>query len=803
AFLLSHPYYQPNLQLASQAIINPARIDPAAQAYIANHLLPVSPTGILTPNASATDNRDEFTGKIDLHISSSDTLSLTLVRFHNPQLAPFGGTLTNLSGSTVPGYASTNTYDDYFGNLAYTKVINPAFVNDFHFTAQRQLTVIGKPVAQLPGPHELGMKITPDAVTGPPQAAFNSSGFIIGEPSTYGSYADTTYVYADSATWIRGTHTLKFGGQLGFVQNNARFIFEPQGFYDFYGATGIGSGNDLADFLLGVPGDFNQWPEGFSGARSRQWAGYALDEWKVRPNFTLTLGGRYEYSSPKHDVRPRNYYLEPGLQSVKYPLAPEGILFPGDPGTPSGNAYNFPDRTNWAPRVGFAWDPSGKGKASVRGGFGMFYDVLLARDSIEENGTSPLLNQTFISFSPSEIPANGPSMLFDDPYGSTGTINGFPSHPLSPNTNFATAGLLPLGPGSVFVDTHQRAPYNFQWNLTVQRALGNGMAMEVGYIGSTSRRLYGAQELDPFILGTTTRVLNTQPGLQDPNAYAQTPYTNGNYWGNSNYNGLAASVTKRLGTWRSIGQTFFTLSYTWSHNLDDDDGRFGSQNSYYNNKQFYGPANIDVRNRFVLSGGWELPFTRLWSSGPKRLTSGWSLYSIVTAQSGFPVDVTVGLFQDGVTPGPSGDGDQHNVRPYWSGGPVTYENPSQVQSFIVNGQTITGHFFFNPSGFTIPACFASSAPPGTPGGCAAVTYGGMQRNSFRGPGLSNFDISLEKETKLIAERVQLLFRAEFFNVLNHTEWQPNASYVVNSSLVGQITSTYAPRIGQLALKIVF
>jgi hypothetical protein len=167
------------------------------------------------------------------------------------------------------------------------------------------------------------------------------------------------------------------------------------------------------------------------------------------------------------------------------------------------------------------------------------------------------------------------------------------------------------------------------------------------------------------------------------------------------------------------------------------------------------------------------------------------------------VDVTVGLFQDGVTPGPSGDGDQQNVRPYWSGGPVSYENPAQVQSFVVNGRTIAGHFFFNPSGFAIPACFASSAPPGTPGGCSAVTYGGMQRNSFRGPGLTNFDISLEKETKLIAERVHLLFRAEFFNVLNHTEWQPSASYIVNSSLVGQITSTYAPRIGQLALKIVF
>jgi hypothetical protein len=214
---------------------------------------------------------------------------------------------------------------------------------------------------------------------------------------------------------------------------------------------------------------------------------------------------------------------------VKYPLAPEGILFPGDPGAPANNEYSFPDRTNWAPRIGFAWDPTSKGQTSLRGGFGVFYDTILAQAEISENGTSPLLNSSFIAFSPSLIPVNGPVKFLSDPYGSTGTVNGFPSKPLSPNTNFATAGLLPLGPASVFVNPFVKTPYAYQWNLTLQHVLGSGLAWEIGYLGSVSRKIYdtnaNGEDVDPFILGTTTRVLNTQPGLQYPNTYGQAPFT--------------------------------------------------------------------------------------------------------------------------------------------------------------------------------------------------------------------------------------------------------------------------------------
>ena len=155
-------------------------------------------------------------------------------------------------------------------------------------------------------------------------------------------------------------------------------------------------------------------------------------------------------------------------------------------------------------------------------------------------------------------------------------------------------------------------------------------------------------------------------------------------------------------------------------------------------------------------------------------------------------------------PGPGGDGVPALVRPYWTGGSETTLDPRVVQTFTVNGVQRTGHFFFDPSAFLIPACYASTAAPGTPGGCPAPTYGNLQRNTFRGPGLTNFDLSLEKKTNLVGERVKLLFRAEFFNVLNHTEFlAPVGQVSVRSTLIGQTTSTKDPRIGQLALKVVF
>jgi hypothetical protein len=316
-------------------------------------------------------------------------------------------------------------------------------------------------------------------------------------------------------------------------------------------------------------------------------------------------------------------------------------------------------------------------------------------------------------------------------------------------------------------------------------------------------------------LKTGVRVLNEQPNLNIPGAWGFAVGTGNG--ANANYNALLASLTKRMGDWHSLGQTFFTLSYTWSHELDDSSGQFRNtqQVPFYNHHQFYSSGDSDLRNRLVLSGGWELPFAHLFSNGPKALTQGWSLYPIVFVQSGLHMDVNSGLTVFGAT-NPSGAGDQNLVKPNWPGGAPRTLDPHQVQTITIPGvpslcgkpnpslqcppAQVTGHFIFDPSNLAVPACYLDAAIA-----CPAFTYGTLGRNFFHGPRRVNFDLSLEKRTKLFGERVEMIVRGEFFNILNHTEWQnpPTGPANVFSPQLGQITSTFDPRIGQVSLRFAF
>ena len=815
-FLATHPYFQPDSQLAALAIIDPTRIDPVTQAIIKSERIPTSPTGILTPNGVAQDNRDEYSGKIDFNITSNERLSFTLATFHNPQLLPFSATngIANPGGQpNVPGFPSLSLYNRYFGGFAFTSVISPTLLNEAHFTAQRLLNNGGVPTgSKLPTPSQLGINIRSDIDNGPPLIQLGASGLNLGEVASYpGGWADTTYSWTDHMTLTRGRHSFKFGGVLTIIQNNGQFAWQANGVFQFSGPAGIGTGLDLADFLLGAPDYYYQSANSFNAVRGKQYSLFGQDEWKVRPNLTLTLGLRYEYNQPKWDPQKRNPMFIFGDQSTTYPLMPEGTVFPCDPKAPCPGTY-FPDRTDFAPRIGVAWDPSGHGRTSIRGGFGIFYDVINGADNLWSNGTPP-----FVSFGyaypgegnwptgPSSIP-NGQLGILNDPYAAAGIINPFPSQFPTKTFDPVASGLIPFT--AVYIDPHEKTPYTYAWNFTIQHSLGGGLAVEAAYVGSSSHRQIVSIDPNSFIRGTTDRPWNTQPGLQYPGAYSVGEAGTSEAIGSSNYHGLVASVTKRMGDTHGLGQTFFTLGYTFGKILSDQDlftGPGSEDTSAYNVHQFYAPGAYDVSHRIVFSGGWEIPFARLWAGGPKRLTSGWSLFPIVSWQTGFPVDFKAGLPPDPTIPGPAGDGRQDQlVRPDWVGGSQQMLDPHGVETYTVNGRQVTGHFFFDPSGFVVPACFHSSVPPGTPGGCPVATYGSLQRNTFRGPNLTNVNLSLEKKTNLYGERAQLLFRAEFFNVLNHTEFvAPLNPISVRSALVGQITSTRDPRIGQLALKLVF
>ncbi len=802
SFLQAHPFFQADPALQLQGKIDPTKIDVVAQKYIAAGLIPTSPSGQVFSQGSAKDNVDQYVGKFDFYATQNDRISLTLGYNKEPIFNPFFGS------ANVPGFSYNTTAWDYFTNIGYTKTFSPALLNEFHATGQRWYET-GIPASKQPAPVALGVNIQSDFAFGPPTLSF-VSGMSVGYDPNVHWKADNTYAFTDTLTWNRGRHTWKFGGRFAILQENSVYAYYTNGIFYFDGPSGIGSGNDLADFLFGAPDFYFQFSKAPSNEHQKQYALFGQDEWKVTPRLTLTLGLRYEYTTPETDKRGFSFSLIPGLQSQKFPNAPLGLVFPGDKGAPKG--WYFPDRTNFAPRFGFAWDPYGNGKASVRGGFGMFYDTLNGWMSDWATDEPPFAGAAGFSFSPIAVPANGPSTIMALPYKnacSNFDVNGnciapfgqpdpFPSQiPPPANLNFANAGLLPIGPLDNWVNPHLKTPYIYQYNLSVQRQLANGLMAEIGYAGSSSHKLLTWLDKDPFILGTNQRVLNTQPGVA-PGTYGYATTFDG--LNNANYNGLLASLTERERHIRHLGGVFFTLAYTWSHNLDNGSGfnARSQQISFYNRRAFYGNSDFDIRQRLTFSGGWDLPFAELWSSGPKRLTTGWSLYPIVFAQSGIPLDVTAGLIELSGDPGPSGAGDQQVVRADQVTSSVPTLNPRQSRT--INGTT--ANYWFNPNDFALDPCIPTQANP-NPAPCPLGFYGTYKRNSFRGPGRINADLALEKTTALVGERVKLVFRAEAFNIFNHAEFRAPSATSVDSGTLGQISRTFDPRILQLALKLTF
>jgi hypothetical protein len=338
--------------------------------------------------------------------------------------------------------------------------------------------------------------------------------------------------------------------------------------------------------------------------------------------------------------------------------------------------------------------------------------------------------------------------------------------------------------------------------MSLQQQIGQTLVAEVSYVGNSAHRLTTFIEENPMILGTNQRVLNVSTaGVCAPyDCYQKLRVLDD--VAHSNYNGLVSSLTKRIGDWHSLGETFYSVSYTWSHMLDNADGWQGTGLTsipYYNHDEFYGNAAQDVRQRLVISGGWEIPFAHLWPSGPKRLTTGWHLFPIFTKQSGTPLDILAGLSNSGyTTPGPSGAGDGNLVQRNLAGSSVQTFNPAQAQT--ING--VSGNFFFNPNSFAPnPASWNTNAIPAA----NQRTYGTYGRDSIFGPGYSNLDLALEKRTLLFGERVNSAFRVEAFNILNHAEfWIPGTN--PNSStfgLITQVNPNSPSRILQLALRLNF
>jgi Carboxypeptidase regulatory-like domain/TonB dependent receptor len=784
SFLKANPFFQPNAALAAQGIISPGSIDPVAQAYVKAGLIPTttSASGQVSFQNPVTANPDELTGKFDFEASQKDHFTITLGRNLGSQLNPGPG--------GIPGFGENSVLYNRFANLAYIHTFSPNILNEFRVTGQRSDTLQDSPATKQPVSTALGIKIRSENPTGPSQLDFPQAtvGFSNQGPSRL---TDNTFAYSDVLSWTRGRHTMKFGGSFSAYQDNQVFDFEINGVFQFAGQDGNGNrlaaGDPFANFLLGVPTAYFQSPAAPSNIRTKATYVFAQDEWHVASNLTLTYGLRYEYSTPKSDTQGRTYSVIPGsVQSTVFPGAPLGLLFPGDKGAPTG--VNFPNQTNFAPRFGFAWQPFHGGKTSIRGGIGIFYDVLKAEDNFQFNGQAPFAATANIGINEPNVPKATTSgyAFFSDPFGSTGTPDPF-GQPLNHNVNFLnTFGTFTsLNTGATIVDPHLKTPYTYQYNLSIEHQISNKLIARAAYVGSSSHGLTALVDINPFDPATLNsaspqRFLNEVPG--------NTPQNNAMGFGgsfgqedefknasNANYNSLQLSLTQQTSVVPVLGNMYYTLGYTWAHSIDGASG-FRQGNStvpFFTPNIFRASSDFDIRQYLTFSGGWDLPFTR----GPQKLVKGWSLYPILTWRTGFPFTATDGLGTSNTAPGPSGAGDAGLVNANLTA-PIQYLNPKT-----------NGLQFFSQASFS---------------NVVTQGYGSAPRNVLRGPGRTNLDLSLAKTTPLYHERLTLEFRVDAFNLLNHTEFQnlDNNAQDIGSTF-GQVISAYSARILQLGAHIRF
>jgi hypothetical protein len=491
----------------------------------------------------------------------------------------------------------------------------------------------------------------------------------------------------------------------------------------------------------------------------------------------LNLGVRYDLPFPYTEIKNRQTLWIPGRQSAVVPDAPDGLLYPGDKGVPAGLIPTF--KKGFAPRLGFAWDPKGSAKWLVTSAYGVFYEPYYTGQGGPLQ--SPISAPPYLQTLQISVPN------FSDPFNGNPPVSGQFATPL---TNLTLAPNLPL-------------PYAQDWDLNIQRSFGSDLLFEIGYVGTKGTKLPRFVEANPaiYIPGVDAggKPISTSDNADQrrihsgctldpaspPCTYSSTGFIEG--IANSSYNALEASLNKRF----SHGISFLA-SYTYSKSIDDASsfnmtgsaskpvaGENDLAQNPFDLAAERGRSLFDSRHRFVLSYQWSLPFWRQPHAWYQQILGNWQVNGIATLMSGTPFTVfdSTDFSVQGSAPEISG---------FFSNRPtlVAGQNP--------NSGPRTPDDWLNKNAFQQVIHDPNSA---------VQQFGTAGRNIAQGPGYANWDFSAFKNIRM-AESKEFQFRAEFFNILNHTNFRlPDSD--ISSPTFNHILAAQSPRLIQLALKFSF
>ncbi len=705
-------------------------------------------------------------------------------------------------------------------NLGLTKNFGSFAVNEFRFSYVRNALVLGTPQGGVGSKYSLsnlgfttpwdpntgGISPIQPSLEGVPYITFTN--FSIGVPQVSTRQYNNSFQVLDNFSRAIGRHSLRFGGQFHYDQINERNLAAENGQYGFSGSeTGI----DFADFLLGAPDSLTQASPQLLDSRSKYYALYAQDSWRVTSNLVLNYGLRWEASMPWYDTQNKIETIIPGKQSVKFPGAPPGYLVAGDPGVPRTLA---PTRWhNFSPRLGLVYSPSassgilgklfgGPGRTSIRAGAGLYYTSVEDLAQFLEVGDPPY-GLYYGSAAPPMLEA---PYITRSTQANVGQRFPFPFPPLNvspqnPDSTFPWAQVEPLSYDFSF-DNRNKLPYSEHYELSIQRQVGSNTVVTASYVGNQGHRLVTSVEANPANPAACLAVMNSAlPDEATCGQFSETPpftvtvvngqsigttfpwqTTNGpvasvrplgplfdtNPWvqttANSRYHSLQLSLS------HNTGSLTYLAGYTYSKCMDNASGLQDSTNPF-DPRLSIALCNFDVTHNFVFSYNWILPFDRLVTSGwSRKALEGWSLSGVTNFASGLPITLT----EDDDNSLIGANAIPVDV-PNFAGGKVLADTNPRHRGL-----------YFNTS------LFANEQPG---------QFGNSRRRFFHGPGLNNFNVALSKSTK-ITESKELQLRLEAFNVFNHAQFT-NPTGEINSSQFGQVTNARDPRILQIGAKFLF